>query len=307
MGAALGRRGVCDLVAASLALCAWLLVLVLPGPARANDFDEFQQARAAYERGAYGTARELFLELVGDEPPRLSNQSLILESLKYLAASELFKGDAEEAARQFRRLLSRESDYVLDPLAFPEEVQRVFARVKAELKVEAQTRIDAEAKAEAEAAARKRARDAAEEERLQRLLDLAKIERVEVRNSRWIALLPFGAGQFQNGDRGLGVLLAVSQVLLAGASVTTYALHEGLRDERPIPEQRSDAQFAERAYRYTNQASIVALVAVAVAGIIDAQIRFHEAHVTERKRSLPPELLAKPKLSFTGDGFRLQF
>jgi hypothetical protein len=41
--------------------------------------------------------------------------------------------------------------------------------------------------------------------------------------SRWIAAMPFGAGQIQNGDTGLGVFFAVGEALLGGATITTVA------------------------------------------------------------------------------------
>src|SRR5665213_1013704 len=40
---------------------------------------------------------------------------------------------------------------------------------------------------------------------------------VTEKHSRWVALAPFGFGQFQNGQRGLGVFfLAADSLLLAG-------------------------------------------------------------------------------------------
>ena len=54
---------------------------------------------------------------------------------------------------------------------------------------------------------------------------LASQESVVVRHSRWIAALPFGVGQFQNGQEGLGYALLVSEALLAGASITSGVIY----------------------------------------------------------------------------------
>ena len=143
---------------------------------------------------------------------------------------------------------------------------------------------------------------------MRELLELARTERVEEHNSRWLALLPLGVGQFQNGNDGLGYLLLLSQSALLAASITTYALHEDLNRQVPVSDaDRQDARFAERAYRYTNQVSVGVLALVTFAGILDAQIRFRDSRVTERTRRLPPHLEGPPNVAFTGSGVRIKF
>jgi hypothetical protein len=113
-------------------------------PARADDFERFQQAYGAYTAQQYTEAIAQLTALVAANEASTDARPLVLESLKYLAASHLFLGHGADAERTFERLLSLEPDYVLDPLAFPEEVQLVYARVK--------TRMDAERHSEAELA-----------------------------------------------------------------------------------------------------------------------------------------------------------
>jgi len=71
----------------------------------------------------------------------------------------------------------------------------------------------------------------------------AIIERRYLRNSMAVSFLPFGAGQFQNGQRGKGWFFLTSESVLAGVSVaaltTNFALY-GLRPriqckEAPTP------------------------------------------------------------------------
>lgn len=283
-------------------LCLWCAP-----PALANDFDDFQRARQAYEQNNFEQAATRFRKLVGPEVPRLQDRSLVLESLKYLGASYLFLGKPDQAYQQFERLLRLDLTYVLDPLAFPEEVQSAFRRVKQRLEADALNRARAEAERRDRRLAEQQRLRQRSAERTAQLLTLAKTERVVERHSRWTALLPFGVGQFQNGHDGLGLVLAVSQVSLLAASVTTFLLHDSLRGSSP--EDVQSAIFAERAYRYTNRVSFGLFVVAAVGGIIDAQLRYRPSRRYERQRDLPAHLLEPPstEVSVGLTGLRVAF
>src|SRR5262245_26997768 len=162
--------------------------------AHANDFEDFEKARAAYDAQDYTKATTLFEALAGGDVPQLTNRSLVLESKKYLGASYLFLGRITQAEQEFTRLLQMDRDYQLDPLAFPEEVQRLFARVKKQqdayrLASEEEERLQQAHKAQEQA-------QRAEQERLRwaELTQLAQTETVHEVRSRWLALVPFGAG-----------------------------------------------------------------------------------------------------------------
>jgi hypothetical protein len=275
---------------------AALFAIVLglwPLAARANDFDQFQNARVAYDSLNYELAADLFRGLLATASAT-DTRPLVLESRKYLGAALLFMGRTDDAEQQFELLLHAEPGYVLDPLTFPEEVNRRFAAVRKRL--EHARSEDAKAKAEARALADRQAREAQVEasaerkEKIKRLIELASVERVERQRSRWIAMLPFGIGQFQNQHESLGMVLAVSEGVLLGAAVTSYFLHESLRDEDPIEEARDDARLAEAGFRFSNRLSLGLLAAVAVAGIVDAQIRFKPSLTYEKRRPLPKDL-----------------
>jgi tetratricopeptide (TPR) repeat protein len=274
------RRGLC--------LAALLWTLAAHSAARANDFDQFQRARAAYESLRYDLAAELFRGLLADALP-FDRRPLILESRKYLAATYLFLRRHEEAQTEFELLLRADQDYVLDPLAFPNEVVAKFAEVKTRLAEERSRSEEQRALSENQERARAELAERQQKLRLARLFRLASTSTIERRNSRWVAMVPFGAGQFQNGDQSLGLALAIGQGVLLSTSVVTFLFHESLRDEPP-PAQPSDARLAESALRYTNQVSFGLFAALALSGVIDAQIRFKPKHVLERTRPLPPEL-----------------
>ena len=275
-------------------MLALFVSLDLPNAARANDLDQFQNARAAYESQNYGLAADLFRGLLAESPPN-DRRPLALESRKYLAAAVLFLGNKEEAEAQFKQLLYLEPDYVLDPLAFPDEVGRVFAEVKARVEVDRARRELEQARAQAqqsEQSAQQGLAKRQQAENLARLIALAGTERIEEKHSRAIAMVPFGVGQFQNDHDGLGLVLAVSESTLLTVSIVSFFLHENLRGQNPgTGTLRDQARLAETVFRYTNQISLGLFGVLAVTGIIDAQVRFKPGDRYERPRALPPELM----------------
>lgn len=207
----------------SLARFGWVASIVLglavlpAARARAGDIEDFQAARALYEAHDWPRASAAFEALVGGETPRLSSQPLVLESRKYLAATYVFLGREGAAADQIERLLREEPTYELDATQFPREMVQLFDRVRARL---------------AERREAERARRALEED-LSRALEenaalRAELEReieVEVPRSRWLIQIPFGVGQFENGDEPLGWFFLVGEGIAALGLATTAVLH----------------------------------------------------------------------------------
>jgi tetratricopeptide (TPR) repeat protein len=276
----------------------WGSCFAAPSPTRANDFEEFEAARAAYDSQDYARAAKLFDALGGGDTPALTNRSLLFESKKYLGASYLFLGELQRAEDEFERLLRMDPEYILDPLGFPEEVQRLFARVKTRLDAERRVAEDERRRDEDRVRIAQTKRETEEHERWTRLTRLAETEHVREIRSRWIALVPFGLGQFQNGHVSLGAILAVSEGSLFAIAAVSWAVHENLRGQRPAESQRDEYNLTERATRYTNQISFAMFLALAITGVLDAQVRFQDSREYERKRPLPPGLDAAPEVSF---------
>jgi tetratricopeptide (TPR) repeat protein len=286
--------------------CLTLAVSVV----RADDLTDFDHARALYVKRNYAGAATALKVLVGTDPPRVTERLLILESRKYLAASLLFLGQRDEARTQFRLLLAMEPFYALDPLAFPTEVLALFEKVKGDLEVQlAEARIEQERQ---RAELQRLAQERAEQERksLERLFTLAQESQVVERNSRWIATIPFGVGQFQNGHKSFGMALAVLQGLAAAGSIATFIGHERVADDRPDRTQVDDKEAEETRWRTANQATFGVFAALAVIGIIDAHARFVPGRTSSRKRPLPPDLKRwgeERKIAIDGNGLRLTF
>ena len=282
---------------------AVVLMAAFALPVAADELSDFESARRNYEKQNYTKAAKGLESLVGGVVPRAQNPVVRLESRKYLGATYLFLGKKDAAREQFRLLLGEDPDYDIDPVAFPEAVVQTFQAVQKEAAAERAR------KTALEEARQKRERAdeleglISQQQRIQMLEELAATETVEKVNSRWIAALPFGIGQFQNEDRPLGIMFAVTESAFLVASIATFIGHNSLRDENPAPSEIERARRVERALRIGNWVSVGAFLSFAVAGVIEAEVRFKPVIRTTRPRELPEE--AKPTLS-TGPQIRLE-
>ena len=192
-------------------------------------------------------------------------------------------------------------------------------RSMASVQLEVKTEIAQKEALEAARTQRERAGELEElirqQQRIQALEELAITETVEKRNSRWIAALPFGIGQFQNEDRKLGIMFAVTESAFLAASIATFIGHNSLRDENPAESELERARRVERALRIGNWVSVGALLSFYVAGVVEAEVRFKPVIRSTRKRELPEELKSpqssgpqfRLNLGLTGGSMRVDF
>lgn len=280
----------------------WLALVVavscLAPTARADDLADFEAARAQYDAQHFEVAVQLFEDLLLGPVPRVRNVALRLESRKYLGASYLFVGRGDDARDQFRQLLEEDAAYTLDPLGFPAAVQTAFN--EARLQLEARQRAAEQATAERldEEERQRLLRLAAEQERLRHLEELANYETIVLPNSRALASMPFGTGQFRNGNRVFGATLAVGELALLAGSVGTYVGLRALlataarcgvepdcvldRGDPNDPPTGDELQFIdrERRVRVSNYILTGGFVALMLVGIIEAHVNF----VPERRQ-----------------------
>lgn len=284
-------------------------------PVSADELSDFEAARRNYDKQSYAKAARGLESLVGGAVPRARNPVVRLEARKYLGATYLFLGKGDEAREQFRLLLEEDPAYDIDPVAFPEAVVATFQKVQAEVTTEL-------AQKKAQDAARQQRERAGEleelilqQQRLQALEELAATETVEKVNSRWIAALPFGIGQFQNENRKLGIMFAVTESAFTAAAIATFIAHNSLRDENPAPSELERAQRVERALRIGNWVSVGGLLSFYIAGLIEAEVRFRPVIRSTRPREIPEELQRsqrrRPEIRFdlglTGGKLRVDF
>src|SRR5690606_18958225 len=207
-------------------------VVCAPSAARATEVEDFARARAAYEERDFARAASLFEAMVGGPVPAIEDEVLIEESIKYLAATYVFLGRREAAERQFEELLRRRPDYALNRAAFPPAVYEVYQSVRRRFE---------RARREEEAQRLSEAERRAEERRqaLIALLNLAQVDEVTIRHDPAIAWIPFGAGQFQNGNEGLGAFFLGAEALALLGAVVTLSVWAPLADAHYEAGERS--------------------------------------------------------------------
>lgn len=106
--------------------------------------------------------------------------------------------------------------------------------------------------------------------------------------SRWVAALPFGAGQFQNGDVALGVFFAAGEALLGGTSIATVVLVDHLASTSAVTRGGQPVDFSvlnTEMNRTTmvNRMAFAGWAALTVAGAIEAEVQFGP------RRAAPPD------------------
>lgn len=280
-----------------------LLIAVAPALAHAGDIEDFQVARAAYEARDWSRAVAYFEGLVGGDTPRLRNQPLVLESRKYLAAAYLFVGRREAARDQFERLLAEEPTYELDASQFPLEVVEVFDDVRRQMAADRERDL---ARVELE-----RERDALRE-RARLLVEFASEDvTIEVENSRWLALVPYGVGQFQNGDEGWGWFFLSTESVLSLSGFVSLVVHTSVVDQISSADVlRRESVLAEAngiltATTIINWSSLGALAVVAITGVVQAELDFHPTRRYTQRRTVPPSLLEGIEVGV--GSFRMRF
>lgn len=288
---------------------ASLLALVVGGglmlvaePARAQDLDDFQICRGLYDGREYARAVACFEAQVRDVPAE-TDTVLVIESRKYLAAAYVFVSRRDAAEDQFELLLGADPTYELDVASFPIEVVELFSNIRDRLRTERER--DA---ALAEAAA-VHARD---QERIAALISLSEEDlEIEVERSRWVAALPFGVGQFDRGDDGLGAFFLVSESLFFVAAAVSLGIHTYALDLARGLGSGDDARYAELqrtllGTEITNWISVGACAILMGAGILEAQLNFQPTRRVRHRRPVPPELRQDLTISVTPVGFSLR-
>lgn len=197
-----------------------------PNPARAvvpsNPALEFARGRTAFDRGEYARTIQLLRPLLYPEL-RLESEGEIVQTHRMLGIAHLYERQNEQAAQEFRNLLQLRPDYRMDRMLDPPAVVEFYNAILKEQ--------------EAELADLERKRQQADLEN-QRRLEAARngptvIERHFVRNSMAVSFIPFGAGQFQNGQPGKGWVFLGTEAALATVSIAAFTANFAIYGVRP--------------------------------------------------------------------------
>jgi hypothetical protein len=292
---------------------AVLVVLVLASRvASADSLGELEKAHSAYVAHKYADAEARLRALLDPATGDLKDPDNIADARMYLAAILVEQGKRAEAGDVFDKLLLDKPDYAADPLRVSIEATNAL--------IDARTRLhDTLARLQSERVQREQADKAkAELARQQAALRLAMLEklageeRLVDRNSRWLAALPFGAGQFQNGQDGAGwVLLSTEALLLVSSGVAAaVSIYDQAQSNDALLRQDNAAARVynenARTAAYVDAALAGGFLLTAIGGVVHAQLTFVPERVTVRKRDLPRLSLA-PFVGPTGIGVMGQF
>ncbi|HEY2515642.1 MAG TPA: hypothetical protein VGI39_32460 [Polyangiaceae bacterium] len=268
-------------------------LLFTSASARADDQRDLDKVRAAYLARQYDLAEARLHALLDPKSGTLHDATLITQARMYLAAVHLATGDQPAAATVVERLLLDDPQFEPDPLSFPTEVIDFFIDARARLR----DKLNAQAQERARLAAERRAREEEQKRReaewLATLERMAREEKVTFVHSRAVALIPFGVGQFQNGNTTLGWGLLGTELALTVATGITVPIYLGELQGRSDAFRRGDTnaatQFIDRANTVfvLNLTLVGILGTVAVAGVIEAQANYVPSVVEVKTRPLP--------------------
>lgn len=235
-----------------------------PRPADASPSKEFVEARTVFRAGQYSEAIALFNGLLYPTS-QLSDQQELADAHLLLAVCYYETGKREFAVREFEEALALRPDLHIEAFGFSRPATEFLGNRKQEIERRAQ-------------AAAERLRMARERQRL-----IAAVNRLKVkeRPNILLNLVPFGVGQFQNGESGRALFFGLTEVVLGGASFAMWAYQlryaNGL-----VPPDEVDTVRTVQVLQVTTGTLCIGVMSW---GIIDAFLRYKGA----RFRALTPE------------------
>jgi hypothetical protein len=251
-------------------------------PEPVNEQAELEKGRNAYRAKSYDEADQRFLQMLDPQHGTLHDKVLIKQARMYWAATLIALHHNDDASHVFEIILNEDHEYEPDPLAFPTEVLDRFTDTRVRLREKLLADEREQFQKAAERRAREEERKQEEAARVKMLEKLAGEAYVVEKHRRWVALLPFGVGQFQNGDRKLGwAFLGTEAALLAGVVVTLPLYYVDLANVKDNYSSMSTnttvaQEWNDRAnsVRMANLALNGVFALAAVAGAIEAEIAF---------------------------------
>jgi hypothetical protein len=282
----------------AVAAATWLVVAsCLAGAgsreARADAFSDLEKAHNAYVAHKYDDAESRLRALLDPHTGTLKDPDTVADARMYLGASLLAQGKKADAATVFEQLLRDKPDYQPDPLRVTLQATDALIDARSRLREELAASMAEKVRQAQEEKARLEAEKQKAAQRLAMLEKLASEETVTERHSRWLALLPFGVGQFQNGQTGLGIgFLVVESLAVIGNVVSQIIL---LYNENQTSNAVSTGSLTAAGYHarardayYAGDIFAAGFAATAIAGIVHAQLTFVPERVEVRQRPLPP-------------------
>ena len=183
---------------------------------------EFGRGKTAFDRGEYARTIQILRPLLYPEV-RLESEGEIVQTHRMLGIAHLYERQNEQATQEFRNLLQLRPDYRMDRFLDPPTVVEFFNDI---LKQQEAELADLERKRQQAEAEEQRRRDAVRN-------GGQVVERHYVRNSMAVSFIPFGAGQFQNGQPAKGWFFLGTEAALATVSIAAFTTNFALYGARP--------------------------------------------------------------------------
>jgi hypothetical protein len=264
-----------------------------------DEQSEFEKGRNAYRAQKYDEADARFFQMLDPKTGTLHDKVLIKQARMYWAATALAEHHEKEAVRLFQTILIEDHDYEPDPLAFPTEVVNAFIDTKANLAKQLEEIAREQYRLAAERRAHEEAIKQHEAARLKMLEKLAGEVEVTRKHSRWVALLPGGTGQFQNGERALAWFFAATESALLVCGIATVPVYyvDLANTKSTFASSSSIAQqYLDRANaaRDVNLACYGALALTSVIGAIQAEVAFVPQVLKTEPRAVPDVPMPAP-------------
>ena len=172
------------------------------------DDDVDRALRRAGNEYAYGNHDEAILQLRALlAQGRLVTEAHVMEAREYLALCYYLTGRIEQMETEFTKLLYLDPDYTPDEYVVAPSVIEAFEGVRARL--------------EPNLAKIREARQGPGVESPPKVI-IRSTERPIEHRSAFATFLPFGIGQFNNGDTEMGVVFALTETLLLAANIGAY-------------------------------------------------------------------------------------
>jgi hypothetical protein len=285
---------------------------------RLSDEAELARIVSIVEAAKYEECDARLSRLLNPENPRPLKKPEVIETARIYHATCLIGLGKDDQADEPLRAAVRKNPQMRPPdsLIFPPRVVDRFLRVREELYTElrrAQEENIERARREAKA---KQQRDNDQWARMLQLERLARQEAVVQTNSRFVALLPFGAGQFQNGNAPLGWIFLGSEALLGAGTVASTIVYGTIKQKadrlqaQRLPVQE-DVNGRLQDWHAALMLSSYAWLGVSLLGIAEGQISFVPEVKRVRDRPLPKvatdraSVVVRPDVSFGPDELKL--
>jgi hypothetical protein len=257
-----------------------------------SDSVELARVVSLYEGGKYAECADALEQLLRPDGKRPLEKPEVIENARvYDAACLIGSGKPELADAPLKAAIHQNPQMKPpDSLVFPPQVIDRFLHVRESLFEDIRRAEDEKARALAKL---QEDRARAERARVAEISRLAEQQVVVTRKRRWLAAVPFGVGQFQNGNEGLGWLFLTSESLLAASTLATLGVETHLvlaakaaTGGHNAPGTNARLRDWHTALEYTSYSWL----GVSLIGIAEAELSFVPERRTVRTRPLPDRL-----------------